>query len=46
MNITRRRALIAGSTLAGASMLPGRLRAETKQVSLAFGRCRRSTPSA
>ena len=37
MNITRRQALIAGSTLAGASMLPGQLRAETKQVSLAFG---------
>lgn len=37
MNITRRHALIAGSAVAGASMLPVRLRAEGKQVSLAFG---------
>jgi NitT/TauT family transport system substrate-binding protein len=37
MSITRRQALIAGSALAGASLLPGRLRAEGKQVSLAFG---------
>ncbi|SFJ69628.1 ABC transporter substrate-binding protein [Bradyrhizobium sp. Gha] len=37
MNITRRQALIAGSALAGASLLPGRLYAEAKQVSLAFG---------
>lgn len=37
MNITRRQALIAGSALAGAAMLPGRSFAEAKQVSLAFG---------
>src|SRR3954452_13979568 len=37
MNITRRQALIAGSALAGASLLSGRLYAEGKQVSLTFG---------
>lgn len=37
MSITRRQALIAGSAWAGASLLPGQLRAEAKQVSLAFG---------
>jgi NitT/TauT family transport system substrate-binding protein len=37
MSITRRQALIAGSALAGASLLPGRLHAQGKQVSLAFG---------
>src|SRR4051812_8187701 len=37
MNITRRQALIAGSALAGASLLSGRLYAESKQVSLTFG---------
>jgi len=37
MSITRRQALIAGSGLAGASMLPWQLRAEAKPVTLAFG---------
>ncbi|MBH5397789.1 ABC transporter substrate-binding protein [Bradyrhizobium sp. CNPSo 4010] len=37
MAITRRTALIAGSAWAGTSLLPGRSRAEAKQVSLAFG---------
>ncbi|WP_322868526.1 ABC transporter substrate-binding protein [Bradyrhizobium ottawaense] len=37
MSITRRQALIAGSALAGASLLPERLLAQSKQVSLAFG---------
>ncbi|MDA9444479.1 hypothetical protein XH98_36465 [Bradyrhizobium sp. CCBAU 51745] len=37
MTITRRAALIAGSAWAGASLLPRQVRAEGKQVSLAFG---------
>ncbi len=37
MGITRREVLIAGSALAGTSLLPGRLCAESTQVSLAFG---------
>ncbi|MGY8637079.1 ABC transporter substrate-binding protein [Bradyrhizobium sp. 14AA] len=37
MSITRRQALIAGSALAGTSLLPGRSSAQSKQVSLAFG---------
>ncbi|UVO35503.1 ABC transporter substrate-binding protein [Bradyrhizobium arachidis] len=37
MTITRRTALIAGSAWAGVSLLPRQVRAEGKQVSLAFG---------
>ncbi|MGJ5034748.1 ABC transporter substrate-binding protein [Bradyrhizobium sp. HKCCYLRH3059] len=37
MTITRRRALASGAAFAGASLLPGRLLAETRPASIAFG---------